>query len=79
MHEETEIRFNVTLTEDEKALVKDQIVKKRNRVIACNYAGIRPSRLNTILAGGTLKNTERDLLLGFCNKVNGVDTKTVAA
>jgi len=67
-----EIRFNVTLTTEQVERIREQIVNKNNRVSGCQYAGIRTDRLDKILEGATLKNDERDLLMKFCDIVEGV-------
>jgi len=66
-----QIKFNVTLSADEKKKVQAHVIDKRNRVAACDYAGIRTSRLDEIMGGATLKNDERDLLIDFCGIVEG--------
>lgn len=64
------MQYNVTLTEAEVALIKAEIVQKRNKSAACQYAGIRQTRFDGILNGALLKKGERDSLIQFCKIVN---------
>ena len=62
--------FNVTLSDDEQKLVFTHVMGKRNKVAACDYAGIRTTRLKRISKGtGTLTIQERKKLLEFCELV----------
>lgn len=67
----TTIPYNVTLTAEQQELVKVEVLEKRNKIAACKYAGIRVSRMASIVNGGLLKAEERDRLINFCYIVNG--------
>lgn len=69
----SQIKYNVTLTPPQIERVNAQVVEKKNRVAACSYAGIRPGRLAGILTGSSLKNDERDMLMKFCDVVEGIN------
>lgn len=72
----TPASLNVILTASQKKRINDSIVSKANINKACGYAGISTRYFNRALEGSQIKSDKRDLLLSFCDLVEG---KTVAA
>lgn len=68
---QTEMKINVTLTDYQKARINEQIVGKANIMKACEYADISFQSFNRAMDGKPLKNDQRDLLLSFCDLVEG--------
>lgn len=67
----TPVSVNVTLTKGQIKKLQEQIVDKANINKACGYAGISTRYFNRALDGGNIKSDKRDLLLSFCDLVEG--------
>lgn len=63
--------LNITLTASQKKRINESIVNKANINKACGYAGISTRYFNRALDGGNIKSDKRDLLLSFCDLVEG--------
>lgn len=71
--------INVTLTPEQVDRMKAQIVAKANIYKACSYADISTRTFNKALEGGIIKSDQRDSLLAFCDKVEGIEPKSEKA
>lgn len=63
--------INVILSAAQKRRMSESIINKSNINKACGYAGIATRYLHKALNGGNIKSDKRDLLLAFCDLVEG--------
>lgn len=68
------IEVNVSLSEEEKELIKEEIINKRNRFAACRYVGLDARTFKKIMEGAVISSTKKQMLLDMCELIKSGKT-----